>query len=223
MDNKITPARDAGEDDRIMRIALVYAGLFALVALSYFFLDRQVASGLRPYTHGVQLFVWLTYIVNPLIPLACIAAAFIGARALVRGSITPAESTLLRICCAILIAYVLKEQLKYVFGRTWPETWTNNNPSFFGNPSTYGFFPMHGGPGYASFPSGHTTLVATVAGALWSLVPKLRWPGVALVIAVAAGLLGADYHWLSDILAGAVLGVTTGVAAARIGRASDAA
>ena len=35
---------------------------------------------------------------------------------------------------------------------------------------------------------------------------------------VQGGLLGADYHWLSDILAGAILGGTIGVAAGRIGR-----
>jgi len=205
--------------DSAARAGLIFAALFALVALSYLFLDREVASGLRPYTHGVPIFVWMTYIVNPLIPLASIAAAFIGARALVRGSLTPAEALLLRICCALLVAYVLKDQLKYLFGRTWPETWINNNPSFFGD-GTYGFFPMHGGPGYSSFPSGHTTLIATIAGALWSLAPKLRWVGVALVLAVAVGLLGADYHWLSDILAGGILGVTTGLVAARIGRPS---
>jgi membrane-associated phospholipid phosphatase len=120
----------------------------------------------------------------------------------------------------VLIAYVLKEELKYLFGRTWPETWVNKNPSFFGD-GTYGFFPLHGGPGYASFPSGHTTAVAAVAGALWSLWPRLRWLGIALVIAVAAGLLGADFHWLSDIIAGGILGGTTGIVAARIGRGGD--
>ena len=88
MEKQIIAKRDASEGHDATRTALIFAGLFALVALSYAFLDRQVASGLRPYTHGVQLFIWMTYIVNPLIPLASIAAAFIGA-ALVRGSLTP--------------------------------------------------------------------------------------------------------------------------------------
>jgi len=43
---------------------------------------------------------------------------------------------------------------------------------------------------------------------------------VILALAVAVGLLGADYHWLSDIMAGAIVGVATGVAAAKIGRGS---
>ena len=188
-----------------------------VLALSYFFLDRQFAVVLHSYTRGVPFFVWLTYIASPLVPLASILAAFIGGRAFVRGSLTQTESALLRASCAILIAGVLTHELKDVFGRTWPETWVNNNPSYFGN-GTYGFFPFHGGQGWRAFPSGHTTAIAAAAGAAWYLWPKLRWLGVALALAVAIGLLGADYHWLSDIMAGATVGVTTGVAAAKIGR-----
>jgi membrane-associated phospholipid phosphatase len=204
----------------IARATLVFAGLAALVVLSYFFLDRQVAEALHPYTHGVRFFIWLTKIVGPITPLASIAAAFVAARALTRGSLTPTESAILRLCCAILLAGVLTYELKFAFGRTWPETYIDNNPSYFGN-GTYGFFPFHPGRAYESFPSGHTTAVSAIAGALWTLGPKLRWLGVALVLAVVIGLLGADFHWLSDILAGGIVGGSTGLAAARIGRSRD--
>src|SRR5580658_10495109 len=59
-------------------------------------------------------------------------------------------------CIAVLVAINLKDQLKYAFGRTWPETWVNDNPSWIGN-GTYGFWPFHKGAGWASFPSGHMT------------------------------------------------------------------
>ena len=113
----------------------------------------------------------------------------------------------------------MTNELKDVFGRTWPETWVNNNPSYFTN-GTYGFFPFHGGQGWRAFPSGHTTAIAAAAGAAWCLWPKHRRLGVPLALAVAIGLLGANYHWLSDILAGAIVGVTTGVVAAKVGRDS---
>jgi membrane-associated phospholipid phosphatase len=202
-----------------IQTASVFCILFALIALAYFFADRELAEALRPHLAGIGLFPRLTHIVDPFAPLASISLAIIAARALARGALTQTESALLRICCAILIAAVLKEELKWVFGRTWPETWikSNPNPSFFGD-GTYGFFPFHGGQGYASFPSGHTTVMSAFAGALWFIAPKCRWIGLVLVIAVVIGLLGADYHWLSDILAGAVLGGATGAAAARIGR-----
>jgi membrane-associated phospholipid phosphatase len=194
--------------------------LFALVALAYFFADRQLAAALRPHLGGIKLFPWLTHIVDPLLPLASIFVAAIAARGLIRGTLTAAESALLRLCCAVLIAFVLKEELKWAFGRTWPETWIKPvpNPSYFGD-GTYGFFPFHGGQAYASFPSGHTTAITSFAGALWFMAPKWRWLWAALVLAVVIGLLGADYHWLSDILAGGVLGGTTGAAAARIATA----
>jgi membrane-associated phospholipid phosphatase len=209
--------RPVGATSQIGRVAYVPVIVIAALTFSYFFLDRQLAIALHPYTNGVRFFVWLTYIASPLAPLASILAAFMSGRALARGSLTQTESAFLRASCAILIAGVLTFELKELFGRTWPETWVNNNPSFFGN-GTYGFFPLHGGQGYLSFPSGHTTAIAAAAGAAWCLWPRLRWLGAILVLAVGIGLLGADYHWLSDIMAGAIVGVTTGVVAAKIGR-----
>jgi membrane-associated phospholipid phosphatase len=202
---------------------LIYAALFACVALAYFFADRPLAAALRPHLKGVEFFPWLTHIVDPLGPLSCIGVTVAAARALARGSLTPLETALLRIGCAILIAWALKEELKWAFGRTWPETWirASPNPSYFGD-GTYGFFPFHGGQGYASFPSGHTAAITAFAGAVWVLSPKFRCVGVALTLAVAIGLLGADYHWLSDIIAGAILGGSTGIAAARLGRGGPA-
>ena len=198
---------------------LVYAVLFASVALAYFFADRQLATLLRPHLQGIRFFPWLTYAADPLAPLSGIGVAVAAARALARGTILPWEMALLRVGCAILIAWALKEQLKWVFGRTWPETYIRccPNPSYFGD-GTYGFFPFRGGQGYASFPSGHTAVVTAFAGAVWIVLPKLRWPGAILALAVAIGLLGANYHWLSDIAAGAILGASTGIAAAKLGR-----
>ncbi len=207
------------ERGTIWRDFSLFCIVLALVPLAYFFADRQLAEALRPYFAGDRLFPWLTHLVDPLGPIASIGVAIVAARALARGSLTPAESAILRVSCAILIAWALKEQLKWAFGRTWPETYIKccPNPSYFGN-GTYGFFPFQGGQAYASFPSGHTAAMSALAGAVWFLWPKLRWLGVVLVMTVVIGLLGADYHWLSDILAGAILGGATGAAAARIGR-----
>ena len=216
MDQEVVGGR-LRRGNRASRATLVSASLIVALTFSYFFLDRPLAVALHSYANGVPFFIWLTYIAAPLAPISSILAAFIAARALARGYLTERESAVLRASCAILIAGVLTHELKDVFGRTWPETWVNNNPSYFSN-GTYRFFPFHGGQGYRAFPSGHTTAIAAAAGAVWCLWPKLRWVGVALAIAVAVGLLGADYHWLSDIMAGAIVGVTTGVAAAKIGR-----
>ena len=102
-----------------------------------------------------------------------------------------------------------RNQLKYDFGRTWPETWINNNPSLISN-GAYGFNFFHGGPGYSSFPSGHMTVICAVTSVLWIYYPKLRVLYALVVAAIALGLLGADYHFVSDIIAGVLLGTVTG-------------
>jgi membrane-associated phospholipid phosphatase len=118
---------------------------------------------------------------------------------------------------AVIVAEVIKTTFKFAFGRTWPETWIKDNPSFIRD-GVYGFFPFHGGVGWASFPSGHMTAVSASMTVLWLLWP--RWRAAYALIAAAAGLglLGMDYHFLADILAGAYLGWAVGVATVWIGR-----
>ena len=113
---------------------------------------------------------------------------------------------------SLTIAEALHTWLKLGFGRTWPETWIAGNPSFIRD-GVFRFFPFHGGPGFASFPSGHMTAIASFVGVFWLLAPS--WRGLALrpvwgacILAVAIGLYGMDYHFVSDMLAGTLLGFT---------------
>jgi hypothetical protein len=88
--------RPARTNSQIVHAAFVSAILIVVLTLSYFFLDRQLAVALHPYTNGVPFFVWLTYIASPLAPLASILAALIAGRALARGHLTQTESAFLR-------------------------------------------------------------------------------------------------------------------------------
>ena len=45
---------------------------------------------------------------------------------------------------------------------------------------------------------------------LWIRYPRFRALYAAAIAAVAIGLVGADYHFLSDIIAGGFIGTTTG-------------
>jgi membrane-associated phospholipid phosphatase len=197
--------------------ALIAGIIIPALAFCYFFVDRQLAQALRPHLAGIPEFVWLTHLVDPLTPVSLALVIVIGLLRIVRRPLLPRELAILRGACAILLAGALTYVLKDVFGRTWPETWINNNPSFFGN-GVYGFFPFHGGREYASFPSGHMTAMGALSGSLWLLWKKMRWAGIVLALAVAIGLLGADYHWLSDIIAGIFVGVAVAWVAARLFR-----
>ncbi len=111
----------------------------------------------------------------------------------------------MRAALAVFVAIGAKDMLKIAFGRTWPETFTCGNPSFIRD-AAYGFAPFHGGQGWASFPSGHDMVVFAAAGCLWVLLPRLRTLYMLAAVLVSVGLLVADFHWLSDIVAGGLFG-----------------
>ncbi len=154
----------------------------------------------------------LTHIVDPIPPLAAGGAAIAGLAALLGWRPGPSGRTLIACCVATLIAIVLKDELKYAFGRLWPETWVDSNPSFIRD-GAYGFFPFHGGRGWFSFPSGHTTMITAPIAVLWARLPRWR-PVLAIPVAlVVAGLFGADYHFVGDMVAGLYLGAACGAGA----------
>ena len=74
-------------------------------------------------------------------------------------------------------------------------------------------------PTSASFPSGHAATAFAAAVAIGLVHPRLRRPllGLAAVVALSRVYLGV--HYVLDVLAGTVLGIAVGVAAARAVRA----
>ncbi len=191
------------------RLPLILIGAALLVLFSIEFLDQPIATWSHDHLHEMVAFHWLTWIVDPLVPAA--VALLLGCGLASLAGWRPGPRMRLAIACAVaaLVAVTIKEYLKLAFGRTWPETWTNNNPSWISN-GTYGFFWFHGGQGWASFPSGHITLISAPMAVLWREWTALRllWGG--LVALVAIGLLGSDFHFLGDIIAGTYLGTACG-------------
>jgi len=133
----------------------------------------------------------------------------LGLRALTGRPLSRPEAVVLLCALSLVISSAIKNQLKIVFGRTWPETWVRDNPSLIRD-GVYGFHPFHGGAGYESFPSGHTTAVLAVMSVLWICYPKFRVLYGIVIFAIVIGLIGADFHFLSDCIAGAFLGASTG-------------
>src|SRR5262249_43713621 len=84
-----------------------------------------------------------------------------------------------------------------------------NNPSLFQD-AVFGFNPFHGGPGFPSFSSGPSAGICSVISGLWWAYPSLRAIYISCVAAVAVGLCGANYHFLSDILSAIFVGLSVG-------------
>jgi membrane-associated phospholipid phosphatase len=213
------------------RIARAAATCAVLVALVAWLIDRPVATWSHAHL-GDRQFDWFTgvyrgselpigpfsFMVAPaealgpvaiLVMLMMALAAAAGVRLRQRGRIAMALSV------SVLFAAEFNGLVKLGFGRTWPESWLGDNPSWIRD-GVFGFFPFHGGAGFASFPSGHTTVITAPATILWIVWPELRvlWAGIVAV--VAAGLIGANYHFVSDIIGGLYLGAAVGHAMALI-------
>jgi membrane-associated phospholipid phosphatase len=201
------------------------AAVVASLALTVASVDRPVAR----FAHDVLrvggkeqwYFVALTDIPDALPVLAnvilagYVLAILLGARPGRWGRLA------LEVAVVVVVAVALKDAAKLIAGRPWPETWTNDNPSYIKD-GVFGFFPLkplleRTGRAYLAFPSGHMTIIAAACTALALHAPRLRRVAPVPVVLVAIGMIGANYHWVSDLIGGAALGAAIALAARRAG------
>ena len=111
------------------------------------------------------------------------------------------ETKFLQLAATVLpVAYLAKTLLKFVFGRTFPRDWLLHNQQL-----AFQWFKHWS----SSFPSGHMVVFAAFGAAILIYYPKYRKPVLISLILLGAALVGTDYHFLSDVIAGAYLGIIT--------------
>jgi membrane-associated phospholipid phosphatase len=175
----------------------------------YFWLDQPIALFLHRNIADKTVFVWLQRLPVTFPLLSSLILAWCGLWTLLDRPLSRVQSVALTCSISFISTSLINHQLKYAFGRTWPNTWIENNASLIQN-GVFGFNPFHGGPGFASFPSGHAAAICSVMTVLWWSYPSWRPIYAACVAAVAVGLIGANYHFLSDILIGVFVGTSVG-------------
>lgn len=130
-------------------------------------------------------------------------------------------ATGLRAFETIFISGLITKQLKRSFGRARPRV----SPTDAWNLEPWqGFGPEDGD--LESMPSGHATAAFAFASAVTSEVrhrapEHARWVGTttyALAATTAFARMHVDAHWLSDVTAGATIGIVTGIAVSRFHR-----
>jgi undecaprenyl-diphosphatase len=67
-------------------------------------------------------------------------------------------------------------------------------------------------PDKFSFPSGHTMTAFSIALVVSYFYPTLQWPLYFLALSIALSRVVLGMHFLSDVLAGAILGTALGIA-----------
>ena len=192
-------------------LAITIVGVIA----SYLWLDQPIAFFVHRNVTDKTMFIWLQRLPIAFLLLSLLVLAWCGLWALMDWSFSRVQSVGFACSLSFIATNFINNQLKYAFGRTWPDTWIENNPSLIRN-GVFGFNPFHGGPGFASFPSGHVAAVCAVITVLWWSYSSLRPIYLAYVAAVAIGLVGANYHFLSDILSAIFVGVSAGCITTKI-------
>ena len=105
---------------------------------------------------------------------------------------------------AHLVAGGINTAIKHVVGRGRPKFMHTGNSEF----------SPFGGAGWDSFPSGHSMATFAVAAVLAVRFPKVRWLVILWALIVSVSRLFRASHFLTDIVAGAVLGVLIGAVVA---------
>ncbi len=97
------------------------------------------------------------------------------------------------------LTFFLKSILKYAFGRINTRYWLKY-------PGLMEFHWFNGSENFSGFPSGHMAVFTALAVALWRFYPRYRRGCAGFLAVLALALLVTDYHFVSDIIAGAYVG-----------------
>lgn len=186
-------------------LALVTA---ASMVISMIFIDRPLAFLFHDVNGAVhETFAFITQfgLSKGYLVLSGGAAAALGLSAwLARGSAVAARLALGAyrasfIFLAVAVSGILTDFIKIAFGRARPKLLFRDD-----------FYGFHWGAtqaDYWSLPSGHATTVAALASALFLLWPRLLPAYVTAALLIAASRVILDAHYLSDVMAGAFVGV----------------
>jgi membrane-associated phospholipid phosphatase len=194
---------------------MFHVGAFALTPPVLFALDEPVQESLQqgdpegdPYGESALI---VGYIVPPALPIGLYAVGL----AAEDSEVATAGAAAIQ---AVLFQGILIQTLKLFSDRAFPhndgveELPTPDGFRHSEDADDFNLNPFDVEHGRA-WPSGHTASSFALASSLVAFFPDETWlPFVAYpyAVAIAAGMVEADYHWLSDLVAGALLGHVIG-------------
>ncbi|MGE3921185.1 MAG: phosphatase PAP2 family protein, partial [Gammaproteobacteria bacterium] len=170
--------------------------------LYYYYLDKPIAFFVyEQHWKKISFLKYITWIPNHLLGIVLILFPLVFFQ-------KKLNHLMLFIWCYVVslsIAYVLHDILKIIFGRYWPMTWNHSNPSLIRD-NIYGFNWFHGSTAISAFPSGHATIITAAMVMIVLFIKKLYWLAGFLIALVCFALVALNYHFLSDVIAGILLG-----------------
>jgi membrane-associated phospholipid phosphatase len=194
---------------KIWLASLLAVALFSLISVLWF--DKPTALLVHDIFGGRQISTALADSRILSVPLVT-ASIFVifGLLAIMGREFSIFENAIVLCDISILAADAVKNQLKFVFGRTWPDSWGPHILSLV-HDNVYGFHFFQSGGSFESFPSGHATVVASVMSVLWIVFPKQRALYAICIGATDIGLVLMNLHFISDVTFGTFVGFSVGL------------
>lgn len=178
-----------------------------LVAVTFHFVDLRVAVAVRGLLGSSKSVAKGLTSAILLSAEAAVALALIIVR-ITRGRLSPLGEAAALACLTSICAYAMDDgALKIFFGVPSP------GPVLDG--AWHKFHLMEGTPN-SGFPSGHMVLSGAFSGVFMRLYQKSIRPLCILLFVGAVLLVLGDWHFVSDVIAGAFVGISAGLLAGEV-------
>ena len=179
----------------------------AMVAAAFLYFDLPVAH--RVYGllgHAKTIGTGFSSVV--LLSAEAAVALWLMVNRIVRGHLSPFREATALACLTSMCAYTINDSvLKLVFGVPNPSTVMHGSQHTFN---------LLGGSSMSGFPSGHMVLAGAFAGVFIRLYRSSTMWLSALLLVAATALVVGDWHFISDVIAGAFIGVSAGAFAGEL-------
>jgi membrane-associated phospholipid phosphatase len=178
-------------------LLLLTAALFCIA--SFFLFDGPVAIFFRQFSDPIWIGSW-KMITNAGESQWYLVGGF-TLFAIFRNRNRHAAWSGLFLFSTVAVSGLTADLLKFIFGRARPKLLLEQG--------IYGFGFFHTGHAWTSFPSGHSATAMSAALTLSLIFPRFRPVFIAIAILIVASRVVLDQHYLSDIVAGSMLGVVS--------------
>ena len=188
---------------------LAWVVISAVIYVCVVAVDHPLALLIRERTEPAVAAIWLVRLPEAIAGIAIAGTAALGMWFALAGRLPAGCHEAFLACLGLCVALAIKSELKLLFGRVPPDAWFGHQSGPLRN-----FHLFYAG----SFPSGHMTVLAVLLPFVWASALPLGVLWLPLCAAVGGALMIMEAHFLGDLLAGALLGVTVGAACRRISR-----
>lgn len=184
-----------------------------LTLLGIFYLDVPLALFVKNHLYANTSWSKLTSDMPDLLLLVVLFSMLVSLSVyLVRSRLGIYDAT--TYFCQLLLwvaplSYLAKMVLKIAFGRVNTRYWLQHQ-------DLYGFYFFQMRERCDGFPSGHMLVIVAIIAAAWRFYPKTRPLCFLTAFLLGCALIATNYHFLSDVVAGACLGILLEAACCRL-------